>query len=99
MKHTSHFEIHAHQTTHKLSRITMDTEEPPSATLDDEVKIVREVVSNTAPRSQEQETKPERRRARDETCDRRRVVVRGKEGGVYAHSGVPKAFARRKNDQ
>ena len=36
----------------------MDTEEPPSATLDDEVKVVREVVSNSAPRSQEQETKP-----------------------------------------
>ena len=57
MKHTSHFEIHAHQTTHKLSRITMEKEKPPSATLDDEVKI-DQVVSNSAPRSQEQETKP-----------------------------------------
>ena len=35
----------------------MDTEKHPSTTLDDEVKI-DQVVSNTAPRSQEQETKP-----------------------------------------
>ncbi len=35
----------------------MEKEKPPSATLDDEVKI-DQVVSNSAPRSQEQETKP-----------------------------------------
>ena len=35
----------------------MEKEKPPSAILDDEVKI-DQVVSNSAPRSQEQETKP-----------------------------------------